>query len=67
MVFQGEVVDVEGGGQEDGHHVAHSHAQQHCVGGGPHLGSGEDDDDDGVEDAGDTHQGWHDETVYWLN
>ena len=67
MVFQGEVVDVEGGGKEDGHHVAHSHAQQHCVGGGPHLGSGEDDDDDGVEDAGDTHQGWHDEAVDWLN
>ena len=65
MMSVGEIVNVERRGQQNGHHIAHRHPQQHSVGGCPHLGSGEHGHDDGVEECGDDHEGGHDVAIDW--
>ena len=49
-----------GGGDEDGAEITDRHGEQDAVGGGPHAGPAQDDDDDGVGDQGDHGQHRHD-------
>ena len=65
--LEGVEVDVPGGGQQDGQQVAHGHRGQDGVGGRPHGGPGQDDDDDRVGDAGDRHEDRHQVAVDWLD